>query len=126
MNTLIAIAVGGAIGSLARHGVVVSSEQLFGKEQFYGIFFANVVGSLFIGVCYVLLVEKDLLPDVWRPLLMVGFLGAFTTFSTYSLQSIQLLQEGRWLAASSYIIGSVFLSILAAYCAIVATRAVAS
>ena len=54
---------------------------------------------------------------------MVGFLGAFTTFSTFSLQAIGLLQEGRLLSAASYTIGSVLLSIIAAYVAMVTTRA---
>ncbi|MBT5701927.1 MAG: CrcB family protein, partial [Gammaproteobacteria bacterium] len=75
-----------------------------------------------MGVLFVLIFERGLLSEAWRPLLMVGFLGAFTTFSTFSLQTIGLLQEGRLLTAAIYTIGSVLLSIAAAYLAMITTR----
>ncbi|MGV0036218.1 MAG: fluoride efflux transporter CrcB [Candidatus Azotimanducaceae bacterium WSBS_2022_MAG_OTU7] len=123
MGTLTAIAVGGAFGSVARHGITVYVDQLLGRESPYGIFIANILGSAAIGVLFVLILERGLLSEVWRSLLMVGFLGAFTTFSTFSLQTIGLLQEGKLLCAATYMIGSVMLSIIAAYLAMVATRA---
>ena len=92
----------------------------------YGIFIANIVGSAAIGVLFVLILEQGLLSEVWRSLLMVGFLGAFTTFSTFSLQTIGLLKEGRLYAAKIYTIGSVLLSITAAYLVIVSTRMLSS
>ncbi|MBO6564480.1 MAG: fluoride efflux transporter CrcB [Pseudomonadales bacterium] len=122
MGMLVAIALGGAIGSLARYGVTVWSEQALGAEFPYGILIANVAGSFAIGICFVLIYERALLPEIWRPLLMVGFLGAFTTFSTFSLQAIGLIQEGRLVAASLYVFGSVMLSILGAWLGILATR----
>ncbi|MBT6587203.1 MAG: fluoride efflux transporter CrcB, partial [Gammaproteobacteria bacterium] len=122
MGTLTAIALGGALGSVARHGMTVYFDDLLGRDFPYGIFIANIVGSAAIGVLFVLILERGLLSEVWRSLLMVGFLGAFTTFSTFSLQTIGLLQEGRLFAATIYTIGSVLLSITAAYLAIVSTR----
>ncbi len=122
MVTLFAIALGGALGSLARYGLTIYCEYLLGSEFPYGIFVANILGSLLMGVCFVVLVEKTILPEVWRSIAMVGFLGAFTTFSTFSLQTIGLLTEGRLLAASIYLIGSVILSILAAFAGILITR----
>ena len=126
MGTLTAIALGGAIGSVARHGMTVYFDDLLGGDFPYGIFIANIVGSAAIGVLFVLILERGLLSEVWRSLLMVGFLGAFTTFSTFSLQTIGLLQEGRLYAATIYTIGSVLLSITAAYLAIVSTRMLSS
>ena len=122
-GTLAAIALGGALGSVARHGITVYFDHLLGSEFPYGIFIANILGSAAIGMLFVLILERGLLSEVWRSLLMVGFLGAFTTFSTFSLQAIGLLQEGRLLSAASYTIGSVLLSIIAAYVAMVTTRA---
>lgn len=122
MWTLIAIALGGALGSLARYGVTIGFESLLGRDFPYGIFIANVAGSFAIGVCFVLLMERALLSEVWRALFMIGFLGAFTTFSTFSLQAIGLLQEGRLLEAGIYVLGSVVLSIVGAFIGIVLTR----
>jgi fluoride exporter len=126
MGTLTAIALGGALGSVARHGMTVYFDDLLGRDFPYGIFIANIVGSAAIGVLFVLILERGLLSEVWRSLLMVGFLGAFTTFSTFSLQTIGLLQEGRLFTATIYTIGSVLLSITAAYLAIVSTRTLSS
>ena len=121
-GTLTAIALGGALGSVARHGMTVYFDHLRGRDFPYGIFIANILGSAAMGVLFVLILERGLLSDVWRSLLMVGFLGAFTTFSTFSLQTIGLLQEGRLFAATIYTIGSVLLSITAAYLAMLSTR----
>ena len=122
MGTLLAVAIGGALGSLARYGLGLWSEQVSGGDFPYGILVANVAGSVAIGVCFVLLFERALLPEVWRSLLMVGFLGGFTTFSTFSLQAIGLLQDGRLLAAGVYVLGSVVLSLAGAWLGILAMR----
>ena len=121
-GTLTAIALGGALGSIARHGMTVYFDHLLSRDFPYGIFIANILGSAAMGVLFVLILERGLLSEVWRSLLMVGFLGAFTTFSTFSLQTIGLLQEGRLFTATIYTIGSVLLSITAAYLAMLSTR----
>jgi len=123
MTTILAIAVGGAIGSVARYGMTVYADYLFGREFPYGIFLTNILGSVVIGVCFVLIVERALVSELWRSILMVGFLGGFTTFSTFSIQSLELLQAGRLLDAAGYILGSVVLSILGCWIGIMGTRA---
>ena len=75
-----------------------------------------------MGVLYVLIVEKGGLPDQARSILMVGFLGAFTTFSTFSLDALNLWQNGGQLMALIYVVSTVALCLLAITFAIWLTR----
>ena len=86
------------------------------------IFIANVRGSLMMGVLFVLLQEKSLFAEWLRPFLMVGLLGAFTTFSTFSLDTIRLLETGQVMTALSNVILSVVVAIGAAYVGVMLAR----
>jgi CrcB protein len=88
----------------------------------YATLSVNVVGSLLMGILYVLIVEKGGLPDQTRHILMVGFLGAFTTFSTFSLDAISLWQNGGQLMALIYVVSTVALCLLSIILAIWLTR----
>jgi CrcB protein len=114
MSEVIAIAVGGALGALSRFWATNLANILFGTDFPYGILIVNIAGSFAIGIVFILLVERSLLPTFWGAGLMVGFLGAFTTFSTFSLQALGLLESGRFFAAAIYIAGSVIVCIFAA------------
>jgi CrcB protein len=114
MSEIIAIAVGGALGALSRFWATNLAELLFGTDFPYGILIVNIAGSFAIGIVFILLVERSLLPNILGAGLMVGFLGAFTTFSTFSLQALGLMESGRFFAAAMYIAGSVIICILAA------------
>lgn len=122
MGTLLAIAIGGALGSLARHGVTILFEKLLGGAFPYGILVSNITGSFLVGIALVLVIEKGFLPDMGRPLLMVGFLGGFTTFSAFSLQVTGLLTDGRLAAAAVYVGGSLLLGIAGAATGILLAR----
>lgn len=114
MSEIIAIVVGGALGALSRFWATNLANLLFGTDFPYGILIVNIAGSFAIGIVFILLVERSLLSTFWGAGLMVGFLGAFTTFSAFSLQALGLLESGRFLAAAIYIAGSVIICILAA------------
>ncbi len=114
MSEVVAIAIGGALGALSRFWVTNLANVIFGTDFPYGILIINIAGSFVIGVVFILLIERALLPGFWSAGLMVGFLGAFTTFSTFSLQALGLLESGRLVAGMIYILGSVVLCILAA------------
>ena len=114
----LAVAAGGALGALARFGVNALVFPIFGRQLPLGTLIVNVVGSFLMGLLYVFIVEKGLLAAEWRNLLMVGFLGAFTTFSTFSLETLALWQNGHLALSVSYIIASVSLCLLATLAAI--------
>ena len=108
-----AVAVGGAIGSVARYLVAIGSGKIFGINFPWGILIINVTGSFLIGVFVGLFATKWDLPQSVRIFLTVGICGGYTTFSTFSLDSYYLMERGELLMALAYMIGSVVLSISA-------------
>ena len=114
MGEVVAIALGGALGALSRFWATNLANILFGTDFPYGIMIINILGSFAIGVLFILLIERSLMPTALGTGLIVGFLGAFTTFSTFSLQALGLLESGRLAAAAFYIGGSVVICITSA------------
>ncbi|HEY0301380.1 MAG TPA: fluoride efflux transporter CrcB [Rhizomicrobium sp.] len=120
---LIAIALGGAIGSLARYFVASAIPSPGGFPL--GIFIVNITGGFLMGVIVEASALKlNLTPDI-RAFLTVGILGGYTTFSTFSLDSVLLLQRGAYGGAALYIGGSVVLSIAALFGGLTLVRALA-
>lgn len=118
----LAVALGGAIGALGRYGLNGLIYQVSDHRIPLGTLVVNVLGSFLMGIFYVLIIEKGVLPVEMRNFLMVGFLGAFTTFSTFSLDALALWQNGHLLLAVTYIAASLFLCLLAIACSIWLTR----
>lgn len=115
------IATGGALGAMARHWVY-NAGPFPGQKSVFATLVVNVVGSLLIGVMYVLVTERMQLAPEWRSLVSVGFLGALTTYSTYSLDALQLLQQGAFVNALLYLFGTMLFCLLAAYAGVLLTR----
>ena len=113
MKLILAIAAGGACGAVARHFVAAQVSHWMGSGFPWGILTANILGSFLIGV----LIETMAL--VWSPaqeiraFLVVGCLGAFTTFSTFAMDIVLLYERGQVLGAAVYIGSSVGLAVLA-------------
>ena len=124
MIQTLAIATGGAAGALLRFWMSSGIYHWLGRGFPYGTLAVNVLGSLLMGFLYVLLIDKLSLSPTWRAALLVGLLGAFTTFSTFSLETLNLMEEGEMLKALMNIVLSVVLCLLAAWVGIVAGRAV--
>jgi CrcB protein len=118
----LSIAIGGALGAMVRYWVSGCLLPISSYKFPYATFSVNVVGSLLMGILYVLIVERGGLPEQARHLLMVGFLGAFTTFSTFSLDAISLWQNGGQTMALIYVFSTVFSCLLAIIVAIWLTR----
>ena len=111
MERLLAIAVGGALGALLRYGVGTGVDRWLGRDFPWGILLVNVSGSVAMGAAYALLVERELLNPALRAVLMVGLLGAFTTFSTFSLDTVHLLERGEALRALVNVTAGVLLCV---------------
>jgi len=119
---ILAVAIGGAVGSLLRYFVASAIQQP--TMQFpWGIFVVNITGGFIMGVIVELSALKlQISPEV-RAFLTIGILGGYTTFSTFSLDSALLIQRGAYMAAAGYIIGSTVLSITALFAGLALVRA---
>ena len=108
-----AVAIGGALGSIARYALSTWIFDVSSHKFPYATLAVNVLGSFVMGILFVIIVEKAALPTEMRSLLMIGFLGAFTTFSTFSLDALGLWQNGHLFMALIYILATVILCLIA-------------
>jgi fluoride exporter len=118
MGAWIAVAVGGAIGSVARFWLTAAMTALTGPRFPWGTLLINVLGSFVIGLVAGITLAPARIgmhPDV-RIFLMTGVCGGFTTFSAFSLQTLELMQTGDVVPAFAYTVGSVVFCVLATYC----------
>ncbi len=122
--TYLWVAIGGALGSVARFWLTGTVAAYTGLRFPWGTLFINVSGSALIGwVAAVSLPDRlGWHPDV-RVFLMTGFCGGFTTFSAFSLQTVELLQLGEVAAAAAYAVASVVLCVAGAWAGVLLGRA---
>jgi CrcB protein len=111
--TLLLIALGGAAGAVARYLVDNAVLDRFGGAFPLGILVVNLTGALTVGLLAGLIVDRGALPTELRNPLMVGFLGAYTTFSTLMLDSFRLFEDGLPALALVNIGGSTVLGVVA-------------
>ncbi len=122
MKYLLFVAIGGAFGAVSRFLLSTWVHQLWEGKLPLGTLAVNMLGSFAIGVVYVMIERQVVHPD-WRGVLMVGFLGAFTTFSTFSLETIGLFEAGHTIQAALYMVFSAVLCVVMAGLSIQLTRA---
>lgn len=122
MNQLLAIAAGGATGALLRFWMSGWVYTMLGRGFPYGTLVVNVVGSLLMGVFFVLLIERLSLGPEWRAAILIGLLGGFTTFSAFSLETLNLIEAGAHGKALANVALSVVLCIVAAWVGVIAGR----
>lgn len=115
MGLVLAIAAGGAVGALLRYWMSTGIYSLLGRDFPYGTLAVNVVGSLLLGLLSVLMLERFDVGPVWRAGLLVGGLGAFTTFSTFSFETLVLFEQGAVVRAVLNAVVSVLVCLLAVW-----------
>lgn len=112
MVNILYIAGGGALGALLRYWMSTLMDNIFGHDFPYGTLSVNVIGSVAIGLLYMVSVERFTISVELRAGLMIGLLGAFTTFSSFSLETLTLIQSGQQVKAVLNVILSVTLCLI--------------
>jgi CrcB protein len=122
MKTILAIALGGALGSVLRYGTYLGAGKMLGMNFPWGTLIVNIAGSFLIGAL------TGMFASVWQPseemklFLITGFLGGFTTFSAFSLDFATMWNSGATTMAVLYVVVSVTISIVALFGGLLAVR----
>ena len=90
------IACAGAVGTLARFALVALVQNFSGSKFPWGTLTVNVIGCFLFGLVFILAEEKNIIPAEVKVIVLVGFMGAFTTFSTFGFETAALIHAGDW------------------------------
>lgn len=122
MNTILLVALGGAVGSVARYLMAASIQKATGWVFPLGTVLVNILGCFLIGLLYVWLVARPDPRQDLRALLMVGVMGGFTTFSSFSLETVTLFMSGSYTSAALNVAVSVIVCLAATVLGIALAR----
>jgi CrcB protein len=124
MNQLLAIAAGGAVGSVLRFLMSTWVHSFAGRGFPYGTLTVNVLGSLVMGFLFVLFLDRLTDNAVLRAGILIGALGGFTTFSSFSIETFNLFEQGAVLKALLNMAGSLVLCVGATWIGVIIGRQV--
>jgi fluoride exporter len=110
---LVLVGIGGFAGAVTRRLVDLWVSDRTGGAFPFGTLVVNLTGSFLLGLLFAWAIERDVLPREVRGPLMIGFLGAYTTFSTWMLESWRLVEDGAWQIAALNLVGAVVLGMIA-------------
>lgn len=116
MQKYLLIALGGALGSIARFWIDSEIANRTGIRFPYGTFVVNISACLIIGFSMTFLARRADLNPAWRYLVPIGFVGAYSTFSTFEWETLSTLRTGAFFMASLYVVASVFVGLAAVWC----------
>ena len=114
MKILFAIGTGSFIGGILRYLLSQFVQSKFLSAFPFGTLIVNIIGCFLIGMVFGLTDRGTLTPE-WRLFLATGLIGGFTTFSAFSLETVGLLRDGQLLYATTYIVGTVIIGLLATF-----------
>lgn len=121
--TFVLIGIGGFAGAIARYLVDGAVADRTGGGFPWGTLAVNVSGSFLLGLLFAVSTERAILPAEIRGSVMIGFVGAYTTFSTFMLESWRLVETGAWPAALANLGGSLALGLVAVVAGLTLGRA---
>lgn len=107
------VGIGGFAGAIARYAIDGWVTRWLGASFPWGTLVINATGSLVIGVLFAASVERATLPADLRAPVMIGFIGAYTTFSTFMLESWRLVEDGAWALGTVNLVGSIVVGLVA-------------
>lgn len=122
MRTFWAVAIGAALGGVARYYLASAIQQRVGPTFPWGTLVINVSGSLLLGVLMRYALVTPSVSAELRAFLTTGFCGGYTTFSTYSYETATLLEDGQYGRAGTYALASVVLALVATFAGFVLAR----
>jgi CrcB protein len=122
MNHILLVAVGGALGSVARYLTGLAALRWFGPGYPWGTLLVNVVGGLVIGIFAELIARRFDGSQELRLFIITGILGGFTTFSAFSLEVSAMAERGDYAIAIGYILVSVIISVAAVFAGLALVR----
>mgnify|MGYP002640774421 CR=1 FL=1 len=114
LSKIMAVGMGGFLGAVGRYGMS-SIVQRLGDRFPYGTLSVNLLGSFILGLLATLFLEKMIVSQELRLFLIVGLLGAFTTYSTFSLETLNLIRAGEWMFAGLNVLANVAGTLLAVW-----------
>src|SRR5436309_12023951 len=122
LNRYVMIALGGALGALARYQLAAMIQARVPLGFPWGTFVVNVTGCLVMGVAATLLTDRLVVHPNWRFLIPIGFIGAYTTFSTFEFETFRAVTDGAWLVAATNVAGSCLAGYVSLWAGFVAAR----
>ena len=121
---LLLIALAGGFGTLARYGLSGLVQRMTGATFPWGTFVVNVAGCFLFGLVWSLLEERLAVAGQWRAIVLIGFMGAFTTFSSFAYDSAGLMRDPQWGLAALNVIGQNALGLTCLFLGLAAGRSI--
>lgn len=122
MPKILLLSLAGACGTLCRYWLSGLTYSLLGRGFPWGTWSVNILGCFLFGVVWVLSEERGFIPPQGRILILVGFMGAFTTFSTLIFESFELLRDAEWLKLGLNVVGQNIVGFVAVYLGAICAR----